>query len=225
MRPTKAALRLTLVLGLMMTVSACEREGRPAESQGTTTALMLMDFQRDFLQADGRKPVAQNEVEPMIKAANAMIDAMRKLPLPVIYIRDEFSQFQFISNMRRNYAALRTEPGAEFDPRIDYLAGVYFTKDEGNAFSNPRLESHLRTIGCANIVIAGVFANRSMFWTAKRAMRLGYKVTVISDAVAAASDGTREAALNDLKQAGAKVETSVQFISSLMPESGQKNAG
>ena len=57
MRPTKAALMLTLVLGLMMTVSACEREGRPAESQGTTTALMLIDFQRDFLQADGRVPV------------------------------------------------------------------------------------------------------------------------------------------------------------------------
>ncbi len=40
-------------------------------------ALLAIDFQVDFLHADGRFPVAQHQVEPMLTAANQLIAAAR----------------------------------------------------------------------------------------------------------------------------------------------------
>ena len=51
--------------------------------------------------------------------------------------------------------------------------------------------------------------------TALDAIKRGYKVTVISDAIAGSNDEARDKALAELKGAGAQIETSAQFIASL----------
>lgn len=214
MRPTKAALILSLMLGLGIAAAGCETGPAP-EPKGSVTALMLIDMQRDFLQPNGRRPVAQNQVEPMIKATNAMIDAMRKAPMPVIYIENEFSPFQFVFGLSNDWAAQRYEAGSALDPRIDNWAGVYFGKAAKNAFTNSQLVTHLKIIDCGTLVVAGVYADACVLDTVEHALKRGYNVVVISDAVAAASDQARDNALNRMKQAGAKIETSGEFISSL----------
>jgi nicotinamidase-related amidase len=118
---------------------------------------------------------------------------------------------------------MRYERGSELDPRIPGAAGIYLTKDTANAFSNPWLSTQLEsTLSASHLVIAGVNADGAVLETARAAIARGYKVTVISDAVAAESDEARQAALNELKSAGAEIMTSAEYIASL--SAGAKNS-
>jgi len=103
--------------------------------------------------------------------------------------------------------------------RINYLAGVYFSNDDWNAFANSQFDEHLQLIGAGHLVMAGTHPDRSVLSTAREAKRRGYAVTVISDAVSSSDAQRRDAALQELRQAGVELETSDQFIASL----GQEN--
>jgi nicotinamidase/pyrazinamidase len=214
MRATRAALMFAATLSLMLTLGACAKS-EPLDFKDPRTALVLIDFQNDYLRPGGCMAVAQDQVDPMLNAANAMIAAARKNTIDVIYVRDEFSRFEFIRNMLRNDAALRYEAGSALDPKLDGTAGVYFNKERGDAFSNSEFGSHLEALNLGNLIIAGVFAGGSVAATTLDAMKRGYKVTVISDAIAGADDEARDKALAELKGAGAQIETSAQFIASL----------
>lgn len=194
-------------------VNACIKEQPPI--RGSLTALVLLNYQVDYLRVDGRMPVAQDQVGGLIKATNKMIAAMRQRPMPVIYTMNEFSPFQPVSDMGQNFSALRFESGSVLDPRINYLGGVYFSNQEWDAFANPQFDKHLQLIGAGHLVLAGIYPERSMLDTAREAKRRGYTVTVISDAVASSDAQRRDAALQTLKDGGVEIETSDQFIASL----------
>lgn len=206
-----------LVLCLAIALNACEEWSVKHEApKGGTTALILIDLQWDYLQSDGARPVAQMQVDPLINAVNDMVAAASTNAVPIIYIKDEFSPFQFVSNVSRNYAAMRYEQGSVLDPRISGAAGIYLAKDTTNAFSNPWLSTQLEsTLNAGDLVIAGVNADGAVLETARTALARGYKVTVISDAVATESDEARQAVLNQLKSAGAEMMTSAEYIASL----------
>jgi nicotinamidase-related amidase len=212
MKRARSILEFCLTLAIISVVSACGGERREIP-KSSASALMVIDCQRDYLQAHGRMPVAQDQVAAMIKAVNSTIAAARKQAIPVIYTMNEFAPWDFIGNAKRNHAAARYTSGQTFDPRIDDTAGVYFTKDHHDAFSNKEVESHLAIIETSQLVFAGVYAESAVLDTAKQALKMGYKVTVISDAVAGASDAAREKALNELKSAGAEIKSSSEFIS------------
>ena len=208
---------LLLVLCLTIALNACEEWSAKHETpKGGTTALILIDLQWDYLQSDGARPVVQTQVDPLIKAINDMVAAASTNAVPIIYIKDEYSPFQFVSNMSRNYAAMRYERGSELDPRISGAAGIYLTKDTTDAFSNQWLATQLEsTLNASRLVIAGVNADGAVLETARTALARGYKVTVISDAVAAESDEALQAVLNELKSAGAEIMTSAEYNASL----------
>jgi nicotinamidase-related amidase len=128
---------------------------------------------------------------------------------------NEFTPFQPVSDLGRNFSAMRFESGAALDKRINYLGGVYFSNQQWNAFANPQFDEHLQLIGTGHLVLAGVYPERSVLETALEAKRRGYEVTVISDAVASSNTQSRDAALQALKQAGIELETSDQFIASV----------
>lgn len=214
MKRARSILKFCLALTIVAVASACGGERREIP-KSSASALMVIDCQRDYLEANGRMPVAQNQVEPMIKAVNSVIAAARKQAIPVIYTMNDFEPWSFIGNAGRKYAAVRYSAGQPFDPRIDSAAGVYFSKKRHDAFSNPYLDSHLAVIETGQLVFAGVYAESAVLDTAKEAIRMGYKVTVISDAVAGSSDAARASALNELKRAGADVKSSSEFISGL----------
>ncbi|MBV8053838.1 MAG: hypothetical protein JO071_01205, partial [Deltaproteobacteria bacterium] len=77
---------------LALGVSACIKQRMPV--RGPLTALVLLNYQVDYLRVDGRMPVAQDQVGGLIKATNKMIAAMRQRPMPVIYTMNEFSPFE-----------------------------------------------------------------------------------------------------------------------------------
>jgi len=208
----------------LLVLGACQRERRAVNKTGATV-LVLIDYQEDFLDPNGRMPIASNQIEPMLKATNEMVAAARGQLVPVVYTMAEHTPFDMIGNVTRHYAAMRYESGSTLDPRVDSYAGVYFTKSEPGAFTNPQFEAHLQVLDCGRLVIAGVYANRAVIATAKQAIARGYRVTVISDAIGAATEEQRDAALGEMKKDGVQIESSTDFIASLSAGSEEKKAG
>ncbi|MBV8771045.1 MAG: cysteine hydrolase [Deltaproteobacteria bacterium] len=211
MTKTRAAGVLICILALG--VSACIKPRLPL--RGSRTTLVLLNYQTDYLRAQGRMPVAQDQVGGLIKATNKLIGVMRQQPNPVIYTLNEFSPFQPLTDVGQDFSAMRFEAGSALDPRINYLGGVYFSNQDWDAFTNSQFERHLQLIGAGHLVLAGTHPERAVLDTAREAKRRGYAVTVISDAVASSDTRRRDAALNALKGAGVEVETSDQFIAAL----------
>ncbi len=208
-RPVALAITCILAFG----VSACIKQRLAL--RGPLPTLVLLNYQVDYLRAQGRMPVAEDQVGGLINATNKMIAAMRKRPYPVIYTFNEFSPFQPFVDVAQNFSAMRFQAGSTLDPRINYLGGVYFSNHDWDAFANSQFDQHLQLIGAGHLVLAGTYPERAVLDTAREAQRRGYTVTVISDAVASSNAERRDAALNALKQAGVEIETSDQFIASL----------
>ena len=168
-------------------------------------ALLLIDFQRDFLADDGRLPVARNQVEPVIAAANGAVAKARTEGAAIIAIGNEFRHADWIANIFRRLAALAGSDGARWDERVDRAGATYFPKWSSNAFANPALGAFLDQLGIDTVTLAGLYANACVTATAKGALRRGLKVEIVADAVAAGSDRARAKAIEPLARRGVKI--------------------
>jgi nicotinamidase-related amidase len=168
-------------------------------------ALLLIDFQCDFLAESGRMPVARHQIEPVIAAANkAVVDANTN-GADVVAIGNEFSPSDRLMNLVRRGAAIAGSSGARWDARVPIAGATYFPKWRSDAFCNPALSRFLQERGIGEVILAGLFARACVTATAKGALARGLKVSILRDAVADASNRAREAALNHLARCGVRV--------------------
>jgi maleamate amidohydrolase len=150
----------------------------------------------------------------MVEAANRMIRAADSLGLEIVYIGNEFSAWDIPANWFRRNASIAGRPGARLDDRLVVINDRYFSKRQGDAFSNPRLGAFLQSRDVRHVILAGVYANACVRCTARGALKRGYRVTVLRDAVAAASDAKREAALRKMQRQGVEVADSAAVLGS-----------
>ncbi|MBA3870540.1 MAG: cysteine hydrolase [Anaerolineae bacterium] len=174
-------------------------------------ALLAIDFQVDFLHADGRFPVAQHQVEPMLTAANHLIAAARSYHTPVIYIGNEYGSRNLL-NVFRNNAALKGSSGMQIDSRLLYANDHYFPKDQSSAFTNSQLDLFLRQQTIKHLLLTGVYATACVRKTALDGLKYGYQVSLMSDAVADKNDQRRNAALKELERKGICILTSTDWL-------------
>jgi nicotinamidase-related amidase len=168
-------------------------------------ALLLIDFQRDFLRESGRMPVAANQVGPVIAAANRAVLKARADGVPVVAIGNEFRRGDWLANLFRRFAALAGSDGACWHERVPRDGLRYFAKWRGSAFCNADLDRFLREENVGDIDLAGLYASACVSATARDALKRGYRVAVLSDAVADRSDAARERALGRLERSGAVI--------------------
>jgi maleamate amidohydrolase len=169
------------------------------------TAVLAVDLQRDFLADDARMPIARAQVEPLLRASNAVLDAAHERGWPVVTIGNEFPPGDWLRNLVRRGAAIRGTAGAAIDPRVHPVSDAYFPKDRRDAFTNPALDAWLRDKQVGHVVVLGVMANACVRATVLGARNRGYRVAVVRDAVGAPTDGARETALARMAGAGVEV--------------------
>lgn len=167
-------------------------------------ALLLIDFQRDFLRDDGRMPVDAGQRQPVVVAANRAVAAARARGDAVIAIGNEFRRGDW-GNLFRRFAAVAGSEGARWDERVAIDGAPYFAKWRGSAFCNPDLATYLQGLGAEELALAGVYASGCVSATARDALGRGYRVAVLSDAVADRGDAARARALKRLERAGATI--------------------
>ena len=168
-------------------------------------ALVLLDFQRDFLADDGRMPVARHHVAPVLAAARSAVDRARLRGDLIITVGNEFRRGDVVGNLLRRRAAVSGSAGTAWDDRIDVEEALYVPKSAGSGFSNPALGAALDARGITHLQIAGLFAKGCVRATARAALRRGLTVEVLGDAVACSSDRSRERALARLAERGVQV--------------------
>lgn len=177
-----------------------------------SSVVLALDLQRDFLEDDGRMPIARAQVPGLLAVTNAVTAAAAEHGVKVIYISNEFPRSQCLANFFRRGAAIAGSPGGEIDPRVVRRSSMYVSKAEGNAFSNPALGAFLRARGADEVIVLGLFAGACVAATTRGAMRAGYRVTLVRDAIGAASDWARDRALAKLQRAGAQVTSGDEVV-------------
>jgi nicotinamidase-related amidase len=172
--------KLKLCLSLLAAaLTACDRATsgpRIGVYDHPQVGLVVVDAQPDFLPA---------AAEPMLAAANQLIQGAPGLGVAVVYVR--------------------SEPGAPLDPRLGGTRQPVFFKRRSDAFSNPDLDEYFRGHEIDHLVLAGARVDSSVYYTALGAMNRGYKVKVVSDAVATSSAARRDGALDALQQRGVEI--------------------
>jgi nicotinamidase-related amidase len=166
-----------------------------------------MDLQRDFLEDGGRMPVARAQVEPLLESVAGLRDEALAAGRPVLRVENLYSPSD-VGNLFRKQAAVRGNAGAEWDPRVASDGEGPFTKDAPDAFTNADFDLTLRQRQVNHLVLAGVFADGCVKWTARGARNRGYRVTLVEPAVAAATDSARRVALGELRAEGVDVVSS-----------------
>jgi nicotinamidase-related amidase len=175
----------------------------------TDTALLVLDLQRDFLENTGRMPIARAQVEPLIAAANAAVDAATARGEPIVYVVNAFPRSQWIPNLFRRGAAVAGTPGAALDPRVHIAPGAAtIPKEHSDAFTNPALDALLRERGIRRVVVLGVFAGACVRATVRGAIGRGYRASIVSEAIGAASDAARDRSIRRMVADGAEIVSS-----------------
>ncbi|TYP75565.1 cysteine hydrolase family protein [Paenibacillus methanolicus] len=168
-------------------------------------ALLVMNMQRDYIGVNARMPVEPSQTPGLLEHVNALVDDFAQEGSDILYVMNEFSSYDIIGNAFRRQAALAGSPGAALDARVRIASGLRFAKRQGDAFSNPALAGYLAASGISELVIAGVFAEGSVYRTAKEALRRGFLVTIPSPAVGSRDERRRARALAHLPRIGAAV--------------------
>ena len=147
------------------------------------TAVLFIDFQRDFLEADGRLTVGKVRAKALLDQAAQLLEAAREGRYDAVFVINEFSPDDRIGNFLRNHSALRGRPGAEMDPRIGAEGFPLFTKSASDGFTNPKFLAHLREQAYTELALTGVMAEDCVRATANSALRHGFRVKLLADAV------------------------------------------
>lgn len=166
-------------------------------------ALLLLDFQEDFLNPNGRMPVAHQQVQPVLsRARQAMMDAARDGDL-IVAIGNEFKRNDYLGNLFRRNASIEGSPGTRWASELPLRDIPYFSKWRKSAFVNPEFELWLHAHNVGTIALTGLQAKACVAATAKDAIARNLRVELISDAIACVSDKSRDRALAKLARRGA----------------------
>ena len=180
----------------------------------TRSAVLLMDLQHDFLGAEGsRMPVDAAGAADVIATATAILNGEVLTQAVPILILNQFPITDRIANFFRKGAAVAGSPGADLDSRIrNAERAKIIVKASASAFGNPELDRYLQAEGIGELYIMGVFAEGCVRSTALDALRRGYGVRVIADAVASNAWWKKRFALWGMQRAGADVVPSVRSL-------------
>ncbi|MCL4359971.1 cysteine hydrolase [Patescibacteria group bacterium] len=173
-----------------------------------TTALILIDLQRDFLDPSGVLGKAGQDVARMrrvIGPIRRLIVFARENTLPVIFIR-------FIDGLRYRNAAGRHmfekkelseqhlccregSKGSEFCDIVPDKGDTVVIKHSYDAFECTTLETILKEKGITTLIVSGVKTNGCVESTVRTAYHKGYRVIVPRECVATNTRREQESSL------------------------------
>ena len=180
-------------------------------------ALMVVDVQNDFLPGGA---LAVPRGDGVIAPLNRVISLFRQRRLPVIFTRDwhpaDHCSFRAQGGPWPPHCIAGT-PGAAFAPALlvapdDTVISKAITpdKDAYSGFEGTGLEVRLRAPQVKRLVVGGLATDYCVLNTVRDALRLGFAVLLLEDAVRAvdvtAGDGER--AIEEMRRLGAVLSDS-----------------
>jgi nicotinamidase-related amidase len=178
------------------------------------TALLIIDVQKNLTSQDGTWILNLRQTDEMIEKINLLIENSAKRDIVVIYITNEYNKFSTL-NYFTNWAFEENTDGANMDERIMIVNNNHFIKSRMDAFTNNQFELFLQQQRINHIIVTGIDAEDCVDKTVKGALNRNYLVTVITDAIATASDERREQKITDFINLGVETLTTEEFVERL----------
>jgi len=146
------------------------------------TALLVIDVQHLLCNGD----YACFDIDNVISRINGLIGEAREASVPVIFVQHEEDDEQGLRH---------GTPGWALDDRLDAQAGdPRIRKTAPDAFHRTDLDALLRMLGVGHLVICGLQSDFCVDTSVRRALSLGYDVTLVEDGHSTLDDGGLTAA-------------------------------
>ncbi|KAJ8108779.1 hypothetical protein OPT61_g7935 [Boeremia exigua] len=190
----------------------------------STTALVIIDMQHDFLSATGYlatlSPSTTIRFAPIISVISQLLVAFRSAGFPVIHTREGHDDALSTVSSREIHRSrvsgaqigaqgpmgrflIRGERGHGIVPEVAPLSGeVVIDKPGRGAFTNTELDAVLRAKGVRNLVVCGVTADACVSSTVREASDRGYDVLVVEDGVESISEELKKWSLESVRIEG-----------------------
>jgi nicotinamidase-related amidase len=200
----------------------------PSKIQASSTALIIVDLQNDFLSPQGAYARGNTVSAPALQLPARIAPAAKALKTQGGYVAasqftlwpDAQGEPMVSPHLLEKRPFLRKgdfAPGSVGQanvPELQDCVDLVVCKVAYSAFFNTQLDWVLRKAGIQNVVVCGIVTNGGVASTARDAHLRDYNVIVLSDGCAAFSDALHEASLADLASIG-KVMTCDAWVSSL----------
>jgi len=203
-------------------VPAIRAQPYPFPFEHRSTALLLIDFQRDFLEPGGFGESLGNDVSLLRKAlgpAAQVLAAARRTGLSILHTREghrpDLADLAPAKARRGNPSLrigdpgplgrllVRGEPGHAIVPELAPLDGEPVVDKPGKgAFYATDLESLLHNRGIRSLVICGVTTEVCVHTTVREANDRGYDCLVVEDAVGSYDPEFQKTALEMIRAQG-----------------------
>lgn len=189
------------------------------------TALLVMDCQDDTVHEEGGLAAwgfaAQVKERNLIASIKGAIAASRQAQIPVIYVTVAYRRDR--SDVTENcgfFSAVKSMPVLEegswgaaiHDELMPQPEDSLVVKKRISALAGTSLELLLRSLGRTTLVLTGVATNFVIEGTARDACDAGYRVVVLEDCCAAASEEMHRFSVEKVLSLLATVTTSGEWI-------------
>uniref|UniRef100_A0A8R7Q3M6 Isochorismatase-like domain-containing protein n=2 Tax=Triticum urartu TaxID=4572 RepID=A0A8R7Q3M6_TRIUA len=187
-----------------------------AAAKWSETTMLVIDMQKDFVDPEMRSPLLVTGGEAVIPAVVEAVAVARKGGIFLVWVVREhdpsgrdvelFCRHLYSGGKGPTVKGLK---GAELAGGLFIKEGDYkLVKTRFSAFFATHLDSLLKTLGMKNLVIFGVQTPNFIRQTVYDAVALDYeKVTVLTDATAAARPDIHLASIRDMKTIGVETPT------------------
>lgn len=172
----------------------------------TQIALLLIDIQNDYF-SGGKYELLESDKASL--QAKVLLDEFRKRNLPIIHVRHESIGPDAGFFLPNTY-------GADIHANVAPKTGeTVIVKHQVSSFIDTDLETIIRNGGTKQLIICGMQTNWCVRATTLDALKKGYKVVVIEDAVAARNIDLHQGAIKELAENGGQLMKAGELTASL----------
>src|SRR4051812_3391011 len=133
------------------------------------TAFVVVDLQ--IAMVDGEEKA--HRAEQLLETVTSLLADARAANVPVIFIQHTHARYE---------AMMEGNPGWQIHPAISPLPGErIIQKRAADSFAGTPLRSELDALGITHFVLVGMQTELCIDTTARRAISLGYDVTLVAD--------------------------------------------
>lgn len=167
-------------------------------------ALLVVDLQEEYFGKDRNRDrfgkFEDAKIEEFIKRVNKHIEDYEAAGNEVIYTQEVLPN-TFVFRKFFGHSIKGTE-GIDLYKGLKIVGTTRFTKQFGDAFSNPALKRYIKEKGITEDEIAGIDSTKCAYFTAKGALKFGLKTTMLIDAIDTIYPQDIEKCEKDLKSRG-----------------------
>lgn len=139
------------------------------------------------------------ESRRLIENINSVIE--KADPDKVIYIES------VVANLQLNFSGISVgfPDGLQLDNRLFIVNSNKMVKNKPNSFSSRKLSAFIKTHHASEFVVVGLAAEHCILATLLGGLELGYKMSIIPEAIAGESPEIKTKALNTAKVKGVEI--------------------